>query len=52
MLADPSGRYGVVLFVNTSVSGEDGRAVAGILDAIWKDAQSRASAGTPRPRDP
>jgi CubicO group peptidase (beta-lactamase class C family) len=46
MLADPSGRFGVVLFVNTSVSGEDGRAVAGILDAVWKDAQSRASSGT------
>lgn len=48
MLADPSGRYGVVLFVNTSVSGEDGRAVAAILDAVWKDAQSRASEGSPR----
>lgn len=47
MLADPSGRFGVVLFVNTSVSGEDGRAVAGILDAVWKDAQSRASSGAP-----
>jgi CubicO group peptidase (beta-lactamase class C family) len=45
MLADLSGNIGVVLFVNTSLSGDDARAVGSILDALWKYADSLKQQG-------
>lgn len=38
MLADLSGRVGVVLFANTSVSGSDAKVYASLLDELWRHA--------------
>jgi CubicO group peptidase (beta-lactamase class C family) len=38
MLADLSGEIGVVMFVNTSLSGDEQRATAAIFDALWNQA--------------
>lgn len=40
MLADREGNIGVILFLNTSLSGQDARASLAILDALWKYAES------------
>lgn len=40
MLADLSRETGVILFLNTSVSGPDQRRVAAIFDALWQFAES------------
>ncbi len=40
MLADLSLRDGVILFLNTSVSGADQRAANAIFDALWKHGDS------------
>lgn len=44
MLADREGKIGVILFLNTSLSGEDARAAGAILDALWKHAESLRTA--------
>lgn len=40
MLADLDHEIGVVLFVNTSLSGDEQEAVSVIFDAVWKHAES------------
>jgi CubicO group peptidase (beta-lactamase class C family) len=40
MLADLDGRVGVIMFLNTSLSGQDTRASAAIFDALWQYAES------------
>lgn len=40
MLADLTGEIGIVLFVNTSVSGPDQRSMIEILNALWAHAES------------
>ena len=40
MLADLSGRIGVILFINTSLSGAELAKSNAIFDAIWKHAES------------
>lgn len=46
MLADLSGKTGVILFINTSVSGADLVKSNAIFDALWKHAESL---GAPNP---
>ena len=49
MLADLAGEVGVILFMNTSLSGPDQqRGVRRIFDALWKYAESLRAAGTQR----
>jgi len=43
MLADVDHKIGVVLFVNTSLSGNEQEAVSIIFDAVWKHAEAVAS---------
>lgn len=45
MLANPSGTIGVILLQNTSLGGEEGRATAEILEALWTYAESLRPAG-------
>ena len=45
MLADREGNIGVILFLNTSLSGQDARASLAILDALWKYAESLRPGG-------
>jgi len=40
MLADLTGQTGVILFMNTSVSGADQRSTVDILNALWAHAES------------
>lgn len=49
MLADLHREIGVVLFVNTSLSGDEQEAVSVIFDAVWKHAETlkKQKAGTP-----
>lgn len=48
MLADLSGEVGVIMFVNTSLSGEEQRATAVIFDALWNQAAAWKN-GNPTP---
>jgi CubicO group peptidase (beta-lactamase class C family) len=45
MLASRDGTIGVILFSNTSVSGEDGRAPGAILEALWQHGESIRARG-------
>jgi len=45
MLADLTGEIGVILFVNTSLAGPDGRAVGVLFDAFWRHAEALHAAG-------
>ncbi|HLA63578.1 MAG TPA: serine hydrolase domain-containing protein [Rhodothermales bacterium] len=45
MLADLEGETGVILFMNTSVSGADRRAANEIFDALWTYAESLQAGG-------
>lgn len=40
MLADLAGEIGIILFMNTSLSGPDQRSITEILDALWAYAES------------
>lgn len=40
MLSSLDRRIGVVLFTNTSASGEEGRAISNIFAAVWKQAEA------------
>lgn len=44
MLADRSGTLGVVLFANTSLSGSEAVATAGIYELLWRYGESLAAA--------
>jgi CubicO group peptidase (beta-lactamase class C family) len=46
MLADREGKIGVILLVNTSLSGEDARAPLAIFDALWKHAEALRAGGS------
>lgn len=46
MLADLSKDLGVILFMNTSLSGEEQRASSIIFDALWKHAEALKNART------
>ena len=50
MLADPNHEIGVVLFVNTSLSGDEQEAVSVIFDAVWKHAEKIKSEKRATPR--
>ncbi|MDZ4863798.1 MAG: serine hydrolase domain-containing protein [Gemmatimonadota bacterium] len=45
MLSDLAREVGVILFMNTSVSGPDQRAASVIFDALWKYAESLRAGG-------
>ena len=45
MLADTARNVGVILFVNTSLSGNERRAYGAIFDALWKHGESLRQAG-------
>lgn len=45
MLSDTAREVGVILFLNTSLSGPDQRAYAAIFDALWKYAESLRAGG-------
>jgi CubicO group peptidase (beta-lactamase class C family) len=45
MLSDLAKEVGVILFMNTSLSGTDARASSAIFDALWKYAESLRVAG-------
>lgn len=40
MLASRDGTVGVIMFLNTSLSGQDARAAGAVFDALWKYAES------------
>ena len=44
MLSDVAGKVGVIMFMNTSLSGPDQRASSAIFDALWKYADSLRAA--------
>lgn len=50
MLADLGHEIGVVLFVNTSLSGDEQEAVSVIFDAVWKHAEKIKSEKRATPR--
>jgi CubicO group peptidase (beta-lactamase class C family) len=53
MLSDLAKEVGVVLFMNTSLSGADARASSAIFDALWEYAESlRLSPSTPSVAEP
>jgi CubicO group peptidase (beta-lactamase class C family) len=49
MLADLSGEIGVVMLVNTSLSGDEQRATAAIFDALWEQAAAWREGKSPMP---